>query len=267
MRTKNRSTETPSPTNPSSMFERPASRGMLLASAFLVLLGACGTPQMADAGEKSVKVKGRVLVGDRAPGRVRLFFAAQRPSRRSVEIPTNATGEFETALAPGIYRIRASPTTACPIRNTLVIPPSQSGPLSIVLKTTPLGFFHCAPSHMTLASASNASQSRPESPTRSIEGFWAPAPKKPVTMFLDADPSNGSLRQIDVDPKGHFQIGGLASGAYTLVATVSGFCPVSVRFTIVPETRYLVLTVSAFRPGSPCIPAKASLHDTAFALP
>jgi hypothetical protein len=240
---------------------------MLLIFAFLFLLGACETPQMADAGEKSVTVKGRVQVGDRAPGRVRLFFAAQRPSRRSVEIPTNASGEFETALAPGIYRIRASPTTACPIRNTLVIPPSQSGPLSIVLKTTPLGFFHCAPSRMTLASASNASQSHPASPARTIEGFWAPEPKKAVTMFLDADPSNGSLRQIDVDPKGHFQVGALTPGAYTLVATVAGFCPVSVRFAILPETKYLVLKVSAFRPGSPCTPAKVSLHDTAFALP
>lgn len=272
MTTRNGSTEILSGIEPggniSFMPRSSISRGLALACMFLLALGACQTPRMASAGEKNVTVKGRVLVDHRAPGRVRLFFASQKPGIRSKEIPTNASGEFNTKLPPGIYRIRASPTSACPIRNTLVIPPSQKGELSILLKTTPLGFMTCKPSHIALLSATGMEESAlKRRPLNDIGGFWTPAPGVSATLFLDADPSNGTLRQIPVDPKGHFPIKGISPGTYKLVATIAGFCPVSVRFSVHPAARYLVLRVPRFHPGSPCAGASVALHDRAFALP
>ncbi len=243
-------------------------RRLAIAFMFLLSLGACQTPRMASAVDEDVTVKGRVLVDHRVPGRVRLFFSAQKTGKPSKEIPTNASGEFKTTLPPGIYRIRASPTSACPVRNTLVIPPSQKGELSILLKTTPLGFMHCTPSHIALLSATGMESSTLKSPPlNNVGGFWTPAPGVPATLFLEDDPGNGSLRQIPVGPKGHFPIKGISPGAYKLVALVAGFCPVSVRFSVLPTTRYLVLKVPRFHPGSPCPGASAALHDRAFALP
>ena len=121
----------------------------LLASTILMalplLFGGCHRPDAGAvlSGESNANFQGRILCNGKPVGKAVLFL---RPlsgsSRREIELMTRIDGRFETALPPGRYALRSSPTTMCPVRGTITLSPGVNRYRLVVHA---LSFLTCKP--------------------------------------------------------------------------------------------------------------------------
>ncbi|MHB8421456.1 MAG: hypothetical protein ACYC9S_00055 [Leptospirales bacterium] len=215
-----------------------------------------------DTAKNSVHLTGHVVIRSLPSRRTSLYIEEQSPGHLSTETSTDASGMFSVSLPPGIYLLKALPSFACPIRNTLVLPPSTQT-VRVTLTTFPLSFIHCNPSTLSVLGTPEPIVKRLNPPAISIQGIWIPSPSKPISIFATSALSS-TTQEISVRPDGTFLWHPGSTGIFQIQAAPPGFCPLTGKVSIKNQSNYLEIRDSRFHPDSPCPIPLIRLHSRAF---
>ena len=231
---------------------------------FLLMTSCQSTSsQSGNTAKSTVHLTGQVVIQSLPPQRLSLYIEEQSPFRRSIETSTTARGLFSVSLPPGIYLFKALPSFSCPIRNKLILPPSDHT-VRITLTTFPLSFIHCKPSTLSVQGNTETVVRNASPATISIRGLWIPAPSKPISIFASSTQSSSSIQEIPVQPDGTFLWHPVSRGRFQIQAAPPGLCPLIGTITIQEGTRYLEIRDSSLLSGSPCPTPLIRTHSGAF---
>ncbi len=230
-------------------------------------LTACQSPGSTghQSGQEKVHLTGRIIIRNLPSQRTSLYFEQQSPGNHSLEAGSKVDGEFSVFLPPGTYRLKALPRTACPIRNTLVLPPSRKT-VRITLTTSPISFMHCEPSTLIVLDDSPGRNPVQHTPSIQIRGIWNPAPTRQISLFANPVQDPSKIQEIPVQPNGTFSWSPPFPGKYQLQAAGPGLCPLLGTVIVHPETQYLEIVDPRLSPGLPCPVPRIASHSGAFSL-
>ncbi|MHB1285497.1 MAG: ferredoxin reductase domain-containing protein [Leptospirales bacterium] len=230
-------------------------------------LTACQSPGSTgyEPGQDKVHLAGRIIIQNLPPQRTSLYFEEQSPGNSSLEAGTKVDGAFSIFLPPGTYRLKALPRTACPIQNTLILPPSHKT-VRITVTTSSISFSHCAPSTLIVQDNSAGRIPVQHSPSIQIRGVWNPAPTRQISLFVSPILDSSKIQEIPVQPDGTFSWNPSLPGKYQLQAAGPGLCPLMGTVMIKPETQYLEILDPRLSPGAPCPAPRIAAHSGAFSL-
>lgn len=227
-------------------------------------LAACQSTGHAsrETAQNRIHLTGNVIIRDLPPQRTSLYIEAQPPGHYSTETSTSVSGRFSVSLPSGTYILKALPKTACPIRNTLILPPAPKT-VRIALTTSPLTFIHCQPSTLQVLNKTHPVK-KVTTPVLRIRGIWLPAPSRPISLFVSSVQSAASVQEIPVGPDGTFSWHPDGPGQYQLQAAPPGLCPLLGTVTIESRTQYLEIEDARLSPGAPCQTPGITAHSGAF---